>query len=129
MSVVIAFLFSNAMEFWVGIGCALLLSLISSIIAGVISLFIGRLLFRKTIKECVGKSNALSSFSDAFELHGLKLNLLLRINPLMNNTLLNYGQCATKGISMNSVLQRFYMWVYWNGTAGLSDNVHEHISW
>jgi uncharacterized membrane protein YdjX (TVP38/TMEM64 family) len=98
MSVVIAYLFYNSMNFWKGIGCALLLSLISSTIAGIISLFIGRVLFKKTIKDCIGKSSVLSSFSDAFELHGFKLNLLLRINPLMNNTLLNYGQCATKGI-------------------------------
>jgi uncharacterized membrane protein YdjX (TVP38/TMEM64 family) len=97
MSYIIGSLYSHAWGFWGGLFMALFISVFTATVAGCLSFIVGKVLLRKCVARCVEKNKTFTALSNAFDLQGLKLNLLLRVNPIMPYMVLNYGECLTKG--------------------------------
>jgi len=96
MSFIIGSLYYHAWGFWGGLFFALFLSVFTSTLAGCLSFFIGKALLSKCVAKCTESNITFLALSNIFEAQGLKLNLLLRVNPIMPYILLNYGESVTK---------------------------------
>ena len=96
-------------------------------IAGCLSFVLGKILLRKCVAKCVEKNKTFMALSNAFDMQGLKLNLLLRVNPIMPYMVLNYGECLTKGNTMMSEILGILGGICGYDSSRSTANVYMHI--
>ncbi|KAF2070614.1 hypothetical protein CYY_008071 [Polysphondylium violaceum] len=68
----------------------------ASVIGGTVSFILGRYVFRKSIAKMIEKNKKLNAVDSAIGQEGWKIVLLLRLTPIIPESLLNYALSVTK---------------------------------
>ncbi|EAL69742.2 hypothetical protein DDB_G0275353 [Dictyostelium discoideum AX4] len=79
-----------------GIGFGILFVWTASILGGVVAFFLGRYVLRKRISKRIEKNRKLVAVDQAIGQEGWKIVLLLRLTPIVPESILNYTLSVTK---------------------------------
>ncbi|EGC34610.1 hypothetical protein DICPUDRAFT_34747, partial [Dictyostelium purpureum] len=79
-------------KLWFGI----LFVWVASMLGGILAFFLGRYVFRKNIAKKIEKNKKLNAIDQAIGQEGWKIVLLLRLTPIVPESLLNYALSVTR---------------------------------